>query len=155
MTVADIRPTQRMCLAGLHEMTPANRRSHGGSHICRGCDIARRAERDDRIRTRMRQLLVGFSYWPRDDWRKRAACRDADAVLFEVAGKEDETPTKSADMVSRERHAEAREYCEFCPVVAQCLGEALMLADCGTRGGELMTPYDWKLARPIKKELGL
>ena len=155
MTIADIRLTHRMCAAGLHEVTPANRKPHNGKFICRGCDNARRYEREERVKKRMRQLLIGFAYWPRFDWQKRAACRDADAVLFECAGKEEETVTKSADMVSRERHAEAREYCEVCPVVAQCLGEALMRADSGTRGGELLTPADWKLARPIKRELGL
>lgn len=150
-----IKPAYRTCVAGLHEMTPANRKPHGGSHTCRACDTARRRERDERARVRIRQLLTGFAYWPKGNWRSRAACSGADDALFQCAGKEDETPSKSVDVVTRERHAEAREYCEVCPVVAQCLGEALMLTDSGTRGGELLTPTDWKLGRPIKKELGL
>lgn len=155
MTIDVSAPVYPMCLAGLHAMTPANSKPHHDRITCRGCDSDRRKEREERIKARMRMLLVGFAYWPRGDWQKRATCRDASPVLFQTAGREDETPTKSADAVNRERHAEAREYCEVCPVVAQCLGQALMLGDHGTRGGELLTPNDWKSARGIKKELGL
>jgi hypothetical protein len=155
VTIADVRPTYRLCASGQHEMTPENTKPHNGRRYCRACDTSARHQREERARTRMRQLLTGFAYWPRPGWHDRAVCRDAAPLLFQCGEKSDETENKSADMVSRERHAEARDYCEVCPVVAQCLGQALMLRDSGTRGGELLTPTDWKLAAPIVKELGL
>jgi hypothetical protein len=155
MTIELTAPVYRMCASGQHEMSPDNIKPHNGRRYCRACDTAARHEREARVRTKMRLLLTGFAYWPRPGWHGRAVCRDADPLLFQCGEKSDESENRSADMVSRERHTEARDYCEVCPVVAQCLGEALMMRDTGTRGGELLTPTDWKISSSIVKELGL
>jgi hypothetical protein len=103
----------------------------------------------------MRMLVTGFAYRPKGVWWPRAACADADPKVFAYADMDDDLSQDGVVRVNRVRHAVARTYCERCPVVAQCLGEALMSDAVGTHGGELLTPRDWKVGRPIRRGLGL
>jgi hypothetical protein len=57
-------------------------------------------------------------------WRETAACRTADAALFDYDhdnGRNDREP----EPVRQNRYALAREICAHCPVAEACLNEAL------------------------------
>lgn len=138
-------------------MEGANLRPHKGRVMCRTCESASTKARIARIRARLEQLLVGFAYHPAPGWAKRSACITADPAIFDVADKETGWEGEAAARENARRHAAAREYCEGCPVVAQCLGANLVLRSEGTRGGELLTEADWKHVAHagIIKELGL
>jgi WhiB family redox-sensing transcriptional regulator len=71
-------------------------------------------------------------YFANNDWRNRAACRDADPELFfPIAG--ENTATGAA------QYREARAVCVSCPVRAACLDYSIDAGlDDGMYGG--MTP---------------
>lgn len=54
------------------------------------------------------------------DWQERGACRTADRDLFFVPNGE-----RGNSIAKNEREAAAKAVCEFCPVKATCLEEAL------------------------------
>lgn len=145
--------TYAKCPAGSHDMTLANTTYPTGTPQCVACHRNAEARRVARIKVRMRQLLVGFRYSPRGPWQNRAECRTVRSPIFLAVDRHEVPAGSSVDAVNRQRHAEARRYCERCPVVAQCLGEALTMRKEGTHGGELLTPSDWKEAAPIVREL--
>lgn len=61
------------------------------------------------------------------DWRMRAACRGAPPALFITAGDDDDEPYYPP--------AEAKAYCDRCPVLTECLAFALEHKLEGTWGG--------------------
>lgn len=61
------------------------------------------------------------------NWRKRAACRDADPELFFPVSKVDR---KNQDQIRR-----AKNICARCPVRKECLQEAMESGDEGVFGG--------------------
>jgi WhiB family transcriptional regulator, redox-sensing transcriptional regulator len=70
-----------------------------------------------------------------EDWRQRAACRNADAELFHA-------PDGEHKPARRLREEEAKAFCRVCPVVVDCLAAALREEDdmptygrVGIRGG--------------------
>lgn len=64
---------------------------------------------------------------PGADWRLRARCRNEDPEIFFPAG----DPPDPFD----ERNTEALTVCARCPVVAECLAEALVRIPFGIAGG--------------------
>lgn len=157
MTATIPSVTVRLCQAGLHAMEGDNLRPYKDRFMCRACEVASANARTARVRARMEQLLIGFAYHPAPGWATRSACRTADPLLFDFADKDSGWEGEAASRENARRHAEAREYCEACPVVAQCLGANLILRSEGTRGGELLTEGEWKQVAHTKilKELGL
>jgi Transcription factor WhiB len=147
----------RLCHSGLHPMEGDNLRTHKGLAMCRACENTAADVRTDRVRARMEQLLVGFAYHPRPGWQTRSACASVDPELFDIADKDSGWEAERATRETARRHATARLICESCPVVAQCLGKALVDRAQGTRGGELLVESEWKQVahNKILKELGL
>jgi ferredoxin len=68
------------------------------------------------------------------NWQQWAACRTADPDLFTPPDGQKQTVTEAT-----ERYA-IREYCGVCPVVAECLANAVTLKMQGVAGG--MTEAD-------------
>lgn len=68
------------------------------------------------------------------DWRMDAACRLADAALFDLAEGEER---RHFGAITR-AHAEALDVCAACPVREQCLAEAKAHCDSGVRGGRIL-----------------
>jgi WhiB family transcriptional regulator, redox-sensing transcriptional regulator len=63
-----------------------------------------------------------------DDWRRQAACRDEDPELFFPVG------TVGVEVLLQVR--EAKAVCGRCPVVGECLAQALEFGDeAGVWGG--------------------
>jgi hypothetical protein len=60
-------------------------------------------------------------------WRTRSACRDVDPELF--------FPAAESGPAHRRQVAEAKAVCGRCPVVAECLAEALTRMPYGIAGG--------------------
>lgn len=105
---------------------------------------------------RMHDLIDAFLREPFRYWRSAAACLDADPNLFVPVDR----PGRSSrafqfEAADRANHAQAREYCINCPVIADCLAHALTAEEEGTWGGERFTATDWEAGRAVKKELGL
>lgn len=140
----------QMCRRGLHPLAPGNLTSRGQ---CAECGESSRLGRVDARVARMVQLLVGFKFQPRPGWGKRGACRGENYELFELVEATKSTPSDVVGQINAGRHAQAREFCKACPVVAECLGEALSNRLLGTWGGELLTAEDWSAAYKARKRI--
>lgn len=114
-------------------------------------------DRVEAAKVRMRRLLAEFLREPARDWDQRAECREADGRLFAPV---DRTATGwkaqlEAEATDIENHQRARTYCARCPVVADCLAEALANNREGTWGGQRLASIDWVAGREVKKEMNL
>lgn len=166
MTIAPFAPpTYPLCAKGEHVLSPTNRRSRpSGTWECKPCRQEADRERwqaqknhNETTKARMLMLLTGFAYEPKDDWYASAQCRPRARQprrheLFDLADADSRTSSSTVSAVNSRRHEKAREFCEACPVVAQCLGHALTRQEEGTWGGELLTAEDWTAARQALKE---
>lgn len=116
-----------------------------------------RAARLDAAKQRMRVLLAVYHREPRFRWDTgQKACSDADPKLFTPADVEgDRSRNFAAETESRRNHEVARTWCARCPLIEECLAEALWNEREGTWGGERFTALDWEAGRAVKKELGL
>jgi hypothetical protein len=73
-----------------------------------------------------------------EDWRSQAACRDVDPETF--------FPSAEAGPVYEAQVAVAKAVCAGCPVLAECLAEALARIPCGIAGG--LTAEERRTCRP-------
>ncbi len=113
-----------------------------------------RQAHQERREAKMRQLIVGFEYDPGEDWKRHSGCDGADPEMFVMRDGERGTDSRVLEAENAKRHAKARRYCERqCPVVAQCLGYALVHEMQGTWGGEMFTTNDIYAARRVRKQM--
>lgn len=138
----------QLCRSGTHPMVPENLNAKGE---CKECEDSSRSTRTSVRMARMVQLLVGFRFLPRPGWAKRGECRGENYELFELVEATRSTPSHVVERINAGRHQQARQFCQACPVVAECLGEALTYRLVGTWGGELLTPDDWAAAYKAQK----
>lgn len=68
-------------------------------------------------------------------WRASAACLDADPAQFDPVSSKVVT-----DRSRRRAEAAIAEYCDQCPVIAECLADALRTNVTGVRGGRFIAP---------------
>ena len=67
-------------------------------------------------------------------WREQAACRTADAALFD-----DQLDLSGELAIHRwQRHEKAKTICDRCPVADHCLEDAIANRDTGIRAGILV-----------------
>lgn len=137
-----------LCRSGVHPMVPENLNSKGE---CKECEDSSRSGRVSARVAKMVQLLVGFRFQPKPGWAERGKCKGENYELFELAEATRTTPSHVVERINARRHAQARVFCEDCPVVAECLGEALTNRLVGCWGGELLTPDDWAAAYKARK----
>jgi hypothetical protein len=79
-----------------------------------------------------------------EDWRLRAACRDADPELF--------FPTATTGPAYESQVHGAKVVCAGCPVREECLSEALSRIPCGIAGG--LTEQERRALRKYTKRRG-
>lgn len=108
----------------------------------------------ERRDAKMRQLIVGFEYDPGESWKRRSGCRKADPEMFVLLDGDRGTDSRAIEAENVRRNQKARRFCEReCPVVAQCLGYALLHEMQGTWAGELFTMADIYAARRVRKQI--